>query len=125
MKSISRIPSPALGWENGEEAPFLERVAGRFDMVFALALIHHLLVRERVPLAYVAAHFARQTTRWAVLEWVPPSDPQFRRLAGPYWGLYEACGQEAFEAALAPHFRVLRQCLLPGNERLLYLLEAL
>ncbi|MBK8793335.1 MAG: methyltransferase domain-containing protein [Holophaga sp.] len=58
-------PSPALGWENSEEAPFLERTEGRFEMVFALALIHHLLVRERIPLDRIAAYLARQTTRWA------------------------------------------------------------
>jgi SAM-dependent methyltransferase len=102
-------PSPALGWENGEERPFLQRTEGRFDMVFALALIHHLLIRERVPLARVIAHLARQTTRWAIIEWVPPEDPQFNRLAGPNIDLYQELSLGVFRSQLKPHFKVLRE----------------
>jgi SAM-dependent methyltransferase len=118
-------PSPALGWENGEEIPFLERTDGRFDMVFALALIHHLLVRERVPLESILAHLARQTVRWAVVEWVPPEDPQFQRLAGPNGTLYEGLGTSVFEAMLASWFQQRQALMVPGSTRILYLLEKL
>jgi SAM-dependent methyltransferase len=116
-------PSPALGWENGEEQPFLERARGRFDMVFGLALVHHLLVRERVPLDRVVAHFASLTRRWAVLEWVPPSDPQFERLAGPHRDLYSGLDVTTFESALAHCFQIVRRLQLPGSARVLYFLE--
>jgi len=116
-------PSPALGWENGEEMPFLERTQGRFDMVFALALIHHLLVRERVPLDRIIAHLARQTTRWAIIEWVPPQDPQFRRLTGPNAPLYDGLTALDFEAALGAHFEKRQVVSIPGSDRCLYLLE--
>jgi len=43
-------PSPALGWRNGEYPSFLDRATGAFDGVLMLALIHHLLVTERIPL---------------------------------------------------------------------------
>jgi len=118
-------PSPALGWENGEEVSFLERTAGRFDMVFALALVHHLLVRERVPMKHIIAHFARQTTRWAIIEWVPPEDPQFLRLSGPNRRLYEALTAEVFEASLVEDFRLERRLGITGGARVLYLLERL
>jgi SAM-dependent methyltransferase len=118
-------PSPALGWEYGEEASFLERSAGRFDMVFALALIHHLLVRERVPLTGILAHLAQQTTRWAIIEWVSPKDPQFERLAGPDQHLYESLSAVGFEAALAPFFKIHRTFPITGVGRTLYLLEKL
>ena len=116
-------PSPALGWENGEEAPFLERTEGRLDMVFALALIHHLLVRERVPLDRVIGHLAAQTTRWAIVEWVPPGDPQFKRLAGPNLGLYAPLDQDFLEFSISRHFLVKRKLVLPGGDRVIYLLE--
>lgn len=118
-------PSPALGWENGEEASFLERTAGRFDMVFALALVHHLLVRERVPLGRILAHLAQQTTQWAIIEWVAPEDPQFERLAGPHRHLYEHLSAAGFEAALVPYFKLHRALPVPGVARTLYLLEKL
>ncbi len=41
-------PSPALGFRNKERKSFLERVHA--DAVFALALIHHLLITSRIPL---------------------------------------------------------------------------
>lgn len=115
-------PSPALGWENGEEVPFLERTAGRFDMVFALALIHHLLVRERIPLDRVLSHLAERTTHQAIIEWVPPEDPQFQRLAGPNSHLYQHLSWEAFETSLAGIFRLEARIELPGGQRILCLL---
>lgn len=116
-------PSPALGWENGEEVPFLERTEGRFDMVFALALIHHLLVRERVPLDRVLAHLAKQTTRWAIIEWVPINDPQFERIAGPNGILYEGLTLTGFVRALAENFYIIHTYSLSQSQRNVFLLE--
>lgn len=116
-------PSPALGWENKEESSFLARVAGRFEMIFALALVHHLLVRERLCLVQLVSHLARQTTRHAVIEWVPPEDPQFQKLAGPNINLYTYLDRGTFENALSGSFRILAQSLIPGGGRSIYLLE--
>ena len=45
-------PTPAVGWRNQECASFL--VTGRrrenFDLVMMLAVVHHILVTERIPL---------------------------------------------------------------------------
>ena len=43
-------PSPPVGWQNEECPSFLERSSGAFDAVLMLALLHHLLVTERVRL---------------------------------------------------------------------------
>ncbi|WP_243317488.1 class I SAM-dependent methyltransferase [Geothrix paludis] len=114
-------PSPPLGWENGEEAPFLERTKDRFDMVLALALIHHLLVRERIPLERVIGHLSQQTTRWLVIEWVPFDDPQFQRLAGPNAHLYAGLTVASFEQALEAQFDIVARRRLDGGDRCLYL----
>jgi SAM-dependent methyltransferase len=116
-------PSPALGWENTEEMPFLERASGRFDMVLALALIHHLLVRERLPLARIVCHLAKQTTSWVIIEWVSPEDPQFVRLAGTDSKLYAPLTQMAFESAVSAHFQIHKSCELLGGTRHIYLLK--
>jgi hypothetical protein len=116
-------PSPGLGWENGEELPFLDRVKERFEMVFALALVHHLLVRERVPLDRVISHLANATTRWAIVEWVPPEDPQFQRLSGTNRQLYQELSAATFENAIAPYFHISRSLPIPNGLRWLYLLE--
>jgi len=116
-------PSPALGWENGEDASFIERIRGRFEFLLALALVHHLLVRERVPLPGLIAYLAGCTTRWAIIEWVPPEDPQFRRLSGHNQELYEYLTRPLFEFVLGTHFRIERTLEIPGGGRVVYLLE--
>ena len=40
-------PSPAIGWENGENLSFIESAEGAFDGVSMLAVLHHLLINER------------------------------------------------------------------------------
>ena len=42
-------PSPATGWRNAECPSFLARAEGHADLVLMLAVLHHLLVTERVP----------------------------------------------------------------------------
>ena len=77
MANIAR-PTPAAGWRNREQLSLLDRLTGKFDMVLMLAVIHHLILREQVPLAHIADLCASLTRRWLVLEWVPPSDPMFQ-----------------------------------------------
>ncbi len=43
-------PTPAVGWRNQECASFLDRARGGFDLVLMLAVVHHMLVTERIPL---------------------------------------------------------------------------
>ncbi len=114
-------PSPCLGWNYREEFSLLDRLAGRFEMTFALALVHHLLVRERVPLEGIAAFLAGTTHRHAVLEWVAPKDPQFMKLAGPSAYLYASLEEATFQAALLPHFEIIQTLALPDAQRTLYL----
>src|SRR5208283_219503 len=63
-------PSPALGWRNGECPAFLDRAKGAFDMVFFLALLHHLFISERIPLIEIINLAAELTTDVAVVEFV-------------------------------------------------------
>jgi len=116
-------PSPAMGWNYQEETPFLERVRGRFDMVFALALIHHLLVRKRIPLKSIVSFLSQQTTKWALVEWVSPSDTQFQRLAGENSKLYQNLNHEDFENYLGTHFAIESKKQLDGGTRTIYLLR--
>ncbi len=73
-------PPPGIGFQNTERAPFLERYTEAADCVFALALLHHLLVSANLSLGQVRDLLATFTRRWLVLEWVPPEDAQFQRL---------------------------------------------
>ena len=116
-------PSPALGWANRECPSFLDRAAGRFDGLLMLALIHHLLVSERVPLEEILRLAAQVTKSLLVAEFVPPSDAMFRRIARGRDHLYAGLDAARFEAACRPYFEIVRSQALPGTQRQLYCLR--
>lgn len=94
-------PTPAFGWRNRERRSFLERAAGQFDAVLALALVHHLLVTERVPLPEIAALLGALGPRTLVVEYVGPEDRMFRELTRLRRESYAHVTREAFEAAFS------------------------
>jgi hypothetical protein len=116
-------PTPACGWRNMENPSFLDRARGSFDMVFMLALIHHLLVSERVPLKEIISLAAELTTDMLVEEYVDPDDPMFRRLTRGRAKLFEGLNRDAFEAACSEYFRVVRVLPLNDAKRCLYVMR--
>jgi SAM-dependent methyltransferase len=115
-------PSPALGWENSESMSFLDRAEQRFDLVLMLAVIHHLLLMDQIPLEQIGALAARLTRRHLLIEWVPQSDPMFQRLLRGRDALYGELTAARMQTAFASHFSVVSQCDL-ANGRTLFLME--
>jgi SAM-dependent methyltransferase len=116
-------PSPSTGWRNRECASFLERCRGAFDAVLMLALVHHLVVTERIPLAEVVDLAAELATDVVIIEFVGKGDPMFQRLVRGRERLYEDITEAAFEACVRRRFEVVRRQPLEGVERSLYLLR--
>jgi SAM-dependent methyltransferase len=116
-------PSPPTGWRNVECPSFLERATGAFDCLLMLAVLHHILVTERVPLDDVVALAADLTRDAAVIEFVAPDDPMFRRIARGRDHLHAGLTREVFEAALAPRFEIVRREQADGATRALYFLR--
>ena len=59
-------PSPGLGWNNKERQSIFNR--SNPDMVFGLALIHHLCISNNLPFSFVATFFSRLTSKHLVIE---------------------------------------------------------
>jgi 2-polyprenyl-3-methyl-5-hydroxy-6-metoxy-1,4-benzoquinol methylase len=116
-------PTPRLGWRNRESASFLDRASGAFDLVMMLALIHHMLVIERIPLAEIFELAAELTTSLLIVEFVDPGDPMFRRLARGRGALYAHLTQVYFEITSASRFEIVRRLAIEGSNRTLYLLR--
>ncbi len=117
------LPSPALGWDNTETLSLIERMKGKFDLTLVYALIHHLLVRERIPLDAVVQFVASTTTGIAIFEWVDPGDFQFKRIAGPSIELYKWMTPFVFRKALEKYFSIERESTIQGGTRILYLCQ--
>lgn len=99
-------PSAAMGWENSESASFLDRARHAFDCVLMLGFIHHLAVRERVPLDRILSLASELTTNLLVLEFVSAGDPQFVQLARGREALHGDWTASAFETAAARWFEI-------------------
>jgi len=116
-------PTPGRGWMNRELPSFLDRATGAFDQVLAMAVIHHLLATNGIPLSDVIDLFARLTRNTVALEFVPPSDPLFRRLARGRDYLYAGLTRASFEEACKRRFEIVRAEPLPSGERVAYVLR--
>ncbi|HWC76858.1 MAG TPA: class I SAM-dependent methyltransferase, partial [Blastocatellia bacterium] len=116
-------PSPAIGWRNRECAGFLERAQHSFDAVLMLAVIHHLLVTERIPLDEIIDIAAELTTDLLVIEFVAPGDSMFKRLLRGREHLFVELTSEVFESECRRRFEIVRSQRLPGTERTLYLMR--
>ena len=117
------LPTPPMGWRNQERASFLDRARGHFDMVLALAVLHHMLVTDRVPLDEALSCIADLTRDAVVIEFVEPADEMFRQIARGRDDLFAELTRERFEIACARRFEVVRRQGPLNGTRWLYLLR--
>jgi 2-polyprenyl-3-methyl-5-hydroxy-6-metoxy-1,4-benzoquinol methylase len=113
-------PTPSAGWENSESSALLERLEGKFEMVMMLAVIHHLLLLEQIPLPLIISLCSRLTTGFLLVEWVPVSDPMFQSLMRGRDDLYGALNESDLLAACKGAFTPVKRELLE-NGRILFL----
>ncbi len=113
-------PSPAIGWENRERESFFSR--GPVDAVLALALVHHLAISNNVPLTMIAELFS-STTKHLIIEFVPKSDSQVRRLLATRKDIFPGYTQAGFEEAFRKHFVVEDFRPVHDSDRTLYFMR--
>jgi hypothetical protein len=93
-------------------------------MVLALALIHHLAISNNVPLPQVA-EFLKAVGKWLVIEFVPKSDSQVKKLMASREDIFPDYTREGFETAFEGAFAIREAIPLHESDRLLYLMERL
>ncbi len=113
-------PSPALGWHNQERDSVFDR--GPADMVFALAIIHHLAISNNVPLQYLADLFY-DLGYWLIIEFIPKSDSQVQKLLYSRLDIFSHYTQNEFEEAFKKRFTIHEKKSIYDSERCLYLME--
>ena len=113
-------PSPDLGWHNSERMSMQAR--GPVDLVMALALIHHLAISNNVPLLDVANFFADLGEN-LIIEFVPKSDSQVKRLLASREDIFPDYTPEGFRMAFSYVYELIVEEKVPGSERTLFLLR--
>lgn len=113
-------PSQSLGWNGQERDSLFERASA--DMVFALALIHHLAISNNVPLSQIADLF-HHLGKWLVIEFVPKSDSQVQKLLVARLDIFDEYTVIGFERSFQEKFVIHDKAPVEGSERILYLME--
>jgi 2-polyprenyl-3-methyl-5-hydroxy-6-metoxy-1,4-benzoquinol methylase len=113
-------PTPAAGWDNRETSTLMHRLNAQSDLVLMLAVIHHLILMEQIPISAILDLAHRLTWRYLVVEWVPVTDPMFQSLMRGRGDLYDSLTEEDLLNACKGRFHTIRRQALE-NGRVLFL----
>jgi len=110
-------PSPSIGWNNTERLGFKQRPLP--DVVFALALIHHLAISNNLPLDKIALFFSEITDN-LIIEFVPKSDSQVKILLESRKDIFVHYEEESFEKDFELYFDIRDKKNVSESERVIY-----
>lgn len=113
-------PSPGIGWDNKERKSFVER--GPFDLVTALALVHHLAISNNLPLAKISDFF-KQVSKVLIIEFVPKDDAMVKRMFFSRKDIFRDYTRECFEKEFVKNFIIEETVAVNDSKRTLYLMR--
>ncbi len=109
-------PSPDQGWAQRERAGLGER--GPADAVLALALIHHLVIANNVPLADVVSWILDRAPT-GVIEFVPKRDPMVQTMLAGRADIFDDYREDTFLGLVAARASVVKREQVTATGRLL------
>lgn len=110
-------PSPGIGWNNQERPALLQRLHP--DCTIALALMHHLAIGQNIPLLQLA-QFLQGLSPHVIIEFVPKSDSQVKRLLATRKDIFPHYTQEHFEQQFSRFFSIEERVTIKGSNRTIY-----
>ena len=113
-------PSPDIGWHNKERRNLLGRTTP--DLIIALALVHHLGISNNVPLEMIAEYFS-ELSPWLILEFVPKSDSQVKRLLSTRDDIFPNYSFDGLEEAFRKFYAIKTSDDVEDSERRMYLMK--
>jgi hypothetical protein len=111
-------PSPAIGWANQERQSFYQRRPA--DLLIALALIHHLVIGNNVPLRDVSCTLASLGNE-LIIEFISKEDSQVKKLLGSREDIFTDYTMEGFLQAFTQDFNIQKQIPITGTHRTIFL----
>lgn len=113
-------PSPGIGWENKERKSLSDR--GPSDVIFALALIHHLAISNNLPLGKIAEYFST-LCRYIIIEFIPKEDSKVQFLLSSREDIFDNYNELKFEAEFSKIFSIIDKKEVLDSKRTLYLMK--
>ncbi|NGX44350.1 MAG: hypothetical protein K1060chlam3_00516 [Candidatus Anoxychlamydiales bacterium] len=118
--NISR-PTPSFGWKNKEYSSFIQRATKSVDLVFMLALIHHMQVSDQIPLFEIASIAALVTRDGLIIEYIDPKDPMFKKIVRGREYLYSDLNIENFKKTFENYFSILDEQIINETRSIFYM----
>jgi hypothetical protein len=113
-------PSPPMGWRGAEKLSLSKRISENIDCILALAILHHLLVSSAIPLAEIISQLADWTSDYLVIEYIPPKDSMFLKIAKHRGVDFTWLTCDLFKMSLTEHFEILNEEQLYQSDRTLF-----
>jgi 2-polyprenyl-3-methyl-5-hydroxy-6-metoxy-1,4-benzoquinol methylase len=112
-------PSPDTGFSGNERISFLRR--GNYDLVIALAVMHHLVVAENIPLPLLARSL-HTLTKHLIIEFVPLDDEKVDLIAANKQEIAAQLVKENFEDIFTRYFSIIDSVTVGYTKRIIYLM---
>jgi len=113
-------PSPSIGWENIERTSFLNRM--KKDTILALAVIHHLIIGNNLPLPHLAEFFKKYCNN-LIIEFIPLNDIKVQHLLKTRENIFKNITKEYFEKIFSQFFTIIESETIDSSSRILYLMK--
>lgn len=113
-------PSPAIGVNNEERVSFLER--SKFDLVLALALLHHLAIGKNISFEMIADMFSR-AGKQLIIEFVPKEDEKIKGMLLNKKDIYTGYNEDGFTRSFEKYYSIIDKKNIPGSGRILFLMR--
>ena len=91
-------------------------------VILALALIHHLVISNNVPLRRTVEFF-KKNCNFLIIEFIPKTDSQVKRLLSTREDIFDEYNKENFEKEFKKDFVIHDEIMIKESERILYSME--
>jgi len=113
-------PSPSIGWSNEERLGFKSRPLP--EAVIALAIIHHLAISNNLPFKKIA-RFLSELSENLIIEFVPKSDSQVKKLLESRMDIFGEYHEEAFIREFETFYNIMAKEKVIDSERTIFWME--
>lgn len=113
-------PSADIGWHNQERERLVSRI--KTDGVMALALIHHLVIANNIPLPEVVLYFS-ELSNYLIIEFIPKTDSMVKKLLAGREDIFPEYSEGGFERYFLERFCLVKKEKIACSDRILYLLK--
>ena len=113
-------PTPDIGWNNEERKSVKNRPHP--DLIFALAIIHHIALSNNTPLSKIAKCFSELSEN-LIIEFVPKTDSKVKILLESREDIFSRYNENDFITDFEEYYKIIDRKNVIDSERTLFLMK--